>query len=63
MIANFYKTTGSNIKSATALLTTKNIDCIPSKGTFVWLSGQKFIAEEVHFSIDLCEYSVYLSRV
>lgn len=62
MIVNFYKTPGSNIKNAT-LLTTKNIDCIPSKGMFVWLSGQKFIVNEVHFNVDLCEYSIYLYRV
>lgn len=62
MITNFYKTPGNNIKKAT-LLTTKNIDCIPSKGTFVWFSGQKFIVDEVYFNVDLCEYSLYLYRV
>lgn len=62
MITKFYKTPGNNIKNVT-LLTTKNIDYIPSKGTFVWFSGQKFIVDEVHFNVDLCEYSLYLYRV
>lgn len=62
MITKFYKTPGNNIKNAT-LLITRNIDCIPSKGTFVWFSGQAFIVYEVHFNVDLWEYSLYLHRV
>ena len=62
MIVNFYKIQGNNIKNAT-LLTTKNIDCVPSKGMFVWFSGQKFIVNEAHFNVDIYEYSIYLYRV
>lgn len=62
MIAHFYKTPGNNAKNVT-LLTTKNIACVPNKGTFIWFSGQKFIVDEIHFNVDLCEYSLYLYRV
>ena len=61
MIAKFYKTPGNNIKNAT-LLTTKNIDYIPQKGTFITFSGQLFTVDRIYFDVDKCEYSLYIIR-
>lgn len=60
-MANFYKTSSSDTKNAT-LIAWKNIDYIPAKGTFIWISGQRFRVYEVHFNMDNCEYSLYLHR-
>lgn len=38
MIANFYKKNGTETRNY-RLITSKNIDCIPQKGTFIMFLG------------------------
>lgn len=62
MIANFYKKTGTGARDY-KLITSKNIDSVPQKGTYVKFSGQLFTIDKVCFDVDICEYNFYVSRV
>lgn len=62
MIAKFYKKNGIEARNY-KLIASKNIDCIPQKGTFIEFSGQTFVADKVVFNIDKSEYAVYMHRV
>lgn len=62
MIVNFYKTSGYNSRNDT-LIASKNIECVPFKGTYIKFSGQFFVVEKVWFDIDKCVYNVYIVRV
>lgn len=61
MIANFYYTKNSVYRNA-KFLVSKNILNIPSKGTLITYSGQKFIVDKVHLDLDKCEYNIYIER-
>ena len=61
MIANFYKKNGTETRNY-RLITSKNIDCIPQKGTFIMFSGQLFTVYRIYFDVDKCEYNLYITR-
>lgn len=61
MIANFYKKNGIGVRNC-KLIATKNIDCIPQKGTSVIFSGQLFIVDRVYFDLDNHKYDIYIVR-
>lgn len=61
MIANFYKKNG--IKACNyKLIASKNIDCIPQKGTFIMFYGRLFAVDRIYFDVDKCEYNLYIIR-
>lgn len=62
MIANFYKKNGIEARNY-KLIASKNIDCIPQKGTLIKFSGQMFSVDKVYFDVDKCEYNLYIIRV
>ena len=62
MIANFYKKNGIEARNY-KLIASKNIDCIPQKGTLIKFSGQMFSVDKVYFDVDECEYNLYIIRV
>lgn len=65
MIANFYKVSENSAKKGVrciALLASKNISCIPQKGTLIKFSGQVFTVIEVSLDIDACRYNLYVVR-
>lgn len=62
MIANFYKVARHSYKNP-VLLASKNIDCIPLKGTHIEFSGQNFLVDSVIFILDTCEYRIAVVRV
>lgn len=64
MIVNFYKKVGVewHRNHSYKLIASKNIGCIPQKGTFITLSGQLFTIDRVCFDIDKCEYNLYIVR-
>lgn len=61
MIANFYKKNGTETRNH-RLITSKNIDCIPQKGTFIMFLGQLFIVDRICLDLDKCEYNLYIIR-
>ena len=61
MIANFYKKNGVEARNY-KLIASKNIDCIPQKGTFIRLLGQSFIVDRIYFDVDKYEYNLYIIR-
>lgn len=61
MIANFYKKNGIEARNC-KLIASKNIDCIPQKGTFIMFSGRLFVVDRIYFDIDKCEYNLYIIR-
>lgn len=61
MIANFYKKNGTETHNY-RLITSKNIDCIPQKGTFIMFLGQLFIVDRICLDLDKCEYNLYIIR-
>ena len=61
MIANFYKKNGTETRNY-RLITSKNIDCIPQKGTFIMFLGQLFIVDRICLDLDKCEYNLYIVR-
>lgn len=62
MIANFYKKNGVTKLPYYKLITSKNIDCIPQKGTFIMFLGQSFIVDRICLDLDKCEYNLYIIR-
>lgn len=62
MITKFYKVTKGSYKNP-VLLASKNISCIPAKGTYIEFSGQVFIVENIVFNIDTLEYRIALTRI
>lgn len=42
------------------LIATKHIDCIPPKGTIVFVNGRAKIVQYVIFYLETCEYAVFL---
>lgn len=62
MIANFYKKNGIGARNY-ELIASKNIDCIPQKGTSIMFSGQLFTVDRICFDVDKCEYNLYIIRV
>ncbi len=62
MIVNFYHVIPNNRKF-TRLIASRNIECIPQKGTFINFSGQTFVTDKVVLSINKSEYAVYMHRV
>lgn len=65
MIVNFYKFNGvyGSMREDAALLYSKNIDCIPTVGTFIKYSGQYFKIIKVVLDIDSIECNVYMKRI
>ena len=70
MIVNFYKISGS-YKSPDARknqvtlipgLTTLNLDVIPTVGTYIVASGQRFYVQMVELDADTAEWNVYVVR-
>ena len=61
MIANFYKKNDTETRNC-RLITSKNIDCIPQKGTFIMFLGQLFIVDRICLDLDKCEYNLYIIR-
>lgn len=61
MIANFYKKNGIETRNW-RLITSKNIDCLPQKGTFIMFCGQLFIVDRIYLDLDKCEYNFYIIR-
>lgn len=61
MIANFYHVVHYDYKHA-KLIASKNLECIPEKGTFIMLSGQLFVINRAHLNLDKCEYNFYIVR-
>ena len=61
MIANFYKKNGIEARNY-KLIASKNIDCIPQKGTSIMFSGQLFTVDRIYFDVDKCEYNLYIIR-
>ena len=61
MIANFYKKNGTETRNY-RLITSKNIDCIPQKGTFIMFLGQLFIVDRICLDLDKREYNLYIIR-
>ena len=66
MITNFYRDTftfsNSNKKVTKILITSKNLDILPQKGTVVTYQGQKFVVIEILLSLDSCTYDIKLQR-
>lgn len=66
MITNFYKDTftfsNSNKKVTKILITSKNLDILPQKGTVVTHQGQKFVVIEILLNLDSCTYDIKLQR-
>lgn len=66
MITNFYKDTftfsNSNKKVTKILITSKNLDILPQKGTVVMYQGQKFVVIEILLNLDNCTYDIKLQR-
>ena len=64
MIVNFYKRIGVEWRRDQdyKVIASKNIECIPQKGTFIKLSGQLFIVDRIYFDMYTCEYSIYIIR-
>ena len=63
MIAEIYKKVNTGKQCKYALLTIKNIGCMPQKGTFIQFSGQLFIVERMCFDADSCKYYIYTKRI
>lgn len=63
MIVNFYKKPVRGFNTNVTLVSSKNIDIIPQKGTFVEYHGQHFQVERIHFDLANCVYNVYMVRV
>ena len=61
MIANFYKKNSIEARNC-RLIASKNIDCIPQKGTFIKFSGRLFVVDRIYFDINKCEYNLYIIR-
>lgn len=64
MIVNFYKRTGVewHRDHDYKLIASKNIECIPQKGTFIKFSGQLFTVDRIYFDMYTCEYNAYIIR-
>ena len=67
MIANFYRDvfaffSNSNKKVTKILITSKNLDILPQKGTVVMYQGQKFVVVEILLNLDSCTYDIKLQR-
>ena len=66
MITNFYRDTftfsNSNKKVTKILITSKNLDILPQKGTVVTYQGQKFVVIEILLNLDSCAYDIKLQR-
>lgn len=66
MITNFYRDTftfsNSNKKVTKILITSKNLDILPQKGTVVTYQGQKFVVIEILLNLDRCTYDIKLQR-
>ena len=66
MITNFYRDTftfsNSNKKVTKILITSKNLDILPQKGTVVTYQGQKFVVIEISLNLDSCTYDIKLQR-
>lgn len=60
MIVNFYRKIGT--LPGDMIVTTKNIEEVPKKGTKVIFSNQTYYVGHVEFIIDTCAYNVYLIR-
>lgn len=63
MIIKIYKKVNTGKQHKHVLFATKNVECVPQKGTFIEFSGQFFIVESVCFNADSCEYYIYTKRV
>lgn len=63
MIVEIYKKINTGKQRKYALLTTKNIECVPQKDTFIQFSGQFFIVERVCFDAGACKYCIYTKRI
>ena len=63
MIVEIYKKVNTGKQRKYVLLTTKNIECVPQKDTFIQFSGQLFIVERVCFDADSCKYYIYIKRI
>lgn len=63
MVTHFYKSNKFENAHGPILVCSKNIDCIPSIGTYIKHSGQCFIVIKVILDIDNAEYNVYMTRV
>lgn len=63
MIAEIYKKINVGKQHKYELLTTKNIECVPQKDTFIVFSGQFFIIERICFDADSCKYYIYTKRI
>lgn len=63
MIVEIYKKVNTGKQRKYVLLTTKNIECVPQKDTFIQFSGQFFAVERVCFDADSCKYYIYTKRI
>lgn len=63
MIVEIYKKVNTGKQCEYVLLTIKNIECVPQKGTFILFSGQLFIIERMCFDADNCKYYIYTKRI
>lgn len=61
MIVNFYKKSGIEARNY-KLIASRNIDCVPQKGTYIEFSGQLFIVDRIYFNVYTCEYNLYIIR-
>lgn len=63
MIVEIYKKINTGKQRKYVLITTKNIECVPQKDTFIQFSGQFFIVERVYFDAYTCKYCIYTKRI
>lgn len=63
MIVEIYKKVNTGKQRKYTLLTTKNIECVPQKDTFIQFSGQFFVVERVCFDANSCKYYIYTKRI
>lgn len=61
MLVKFYKIKHNDHRNR-HLLATRNLNYVPHKGTYVKLSGQLFLIEDVLLNLDACEYEIAMTR-
>ena len=65
MIINFYRASGTNLKNRKISiegLKSLNLEAVPTVGTYIVASGQRFYVQMIELDADTAEWNVYVVR-